>query len=85
MYQEGAVTEFCNWSIAQGLLEEQIKHPLTIVYVPLKWSEIAFKIFESVLGSSQYYFKGCLPIPDNRLFTQFHSPQTNEMKDETLR
>ena len=71
--------------IAQGLLEEQIQYPLTIIYVPLKWCGFAYQIFESVLGSSQYYPKGSLPIPDNRLFAQFHSPQTKEMKDEILR
>ena len=26
-----------------------------------------------------------MPVPENRLFAQFHSPQTNEMKDEILR
>lgn len=71
--------------IAQGLLEELIKYPLTIIYVPLKWCGFAYKIFESILGSRQYYPKGSLPTPENRLFAQFHSPQTKEMKDEILR
>ena len=71
--------------IAQGLLEELIKYPLTIIYVPLKWCGFAYKIFKSILGSRQYYPKGSLPTPENRLFAQFHSPQTKEMKDEILR
>ncbi len=71
--------------MAQGLLKEQICYPLTIIYIPLKWCGFAYKIFESVLGSSQYYPKGSAPIPENRLFAQFHSPQTKEMKDEVLK
>ena len=31
--------------IAQGLLEEQIDYPLTIIYIPLKWCGFAYKIF----------------------------------------
>ena len=71
--------------VAQGLLEELIKYPLTIIYVPLKWCGFAYKIFESILGSRQYYPQGSLPTPENRLFAQFHSLQTKEMKDEILR
>ena len=70
--------------IAQGLLEEQIDYPLTIIYIPLKWCGFVYKIFESVLGSRQYYPFESIPIPENRLFAQFHSPQTKEMKNEIL-
>ena len=44
-----------------------------------------YKIFESVLGQNQYHPKGSTPIPENRLFAQFHSPQTKELKDEFLK
>jgi hypothetical protein len=71
--------------IAQGLLEQLKKYPLTIIYIPLKWCGFGYKIFESLLGSNQYYPQGSSPIPENRLFAQFHSPQTNEMKDQILR
>lgn len=71
--------------MAQGLLKEQKSYPLTIIYIPLKWCGFAYKIFESVLGSHQYYPMGCLQIPENRLFAQFHSPQTKEMKEVVLK
>ena len=70
--------------IAQGLLEEQIDYPLTIIYIPLKWCGFAYKIFESVLGGRQCYPFGSMQVPENRLFAQFHSPQTRQMKNEIL-
>ncbi len=61
-------------------------YPLTIIYnIPLKWCGFAYKIFESILGSRQYYPCGSMRIPENRLFTQFHLPQTKEMKNEILK
>ena len=71
--------------MAQGLLQERKCYPLTIIYIPLKWCGYAYKIFESVLGENQYHPKGSMPIPENRLFAQFHSPQTKEMKDQILK
>ncbi|XP_028395621.1 ATP-dependent DNA helicase Q-like 3 [Dendronephthya gigantea] len=71
--------------IAQDLLKAQKNYPLTIIYIPLKWCGFAYKLFESVLGSSQYFPKGSAPVPENRLFALFHSPQTQEMKDEVLK
>ena len=71
--------------MAQGLLQQTKCYPLTIIYLPLKWCGYAYKIFESVLGQNQYYPEGSMPIPENRLFAQFHSPQTKEMKDQTLK
>ena len=71
--------------IAQNLLKEQKNYPLTIIYIPLKWCGFAYKLFESILGSSQYFPTGSTPVPKNRLFAQFHSPQTQQMKDEILR
>ena len=71
--------------MAQDLLLENICYPLTIIYIPLKWCGYAYKIFESVLGINQYYPKGSMLTPENRLFAQFHSPQTTEMKDVILK
>ena len=71
--------------IAQDLLKEQTNYPLTIIYIPLKWCGFAYKIFESVLGSSQYFPAGSMPVPENRLFAQFHSPETQKMKDKILK
>ena len=71
--------------MADRLLEEHINYPLTIVYLPLKWCGFAYKLFESVLGHSRYFPEGSPPIPHNRLFGQFHSRQTDDMKDEILK
>ena len=70
--------------IAMALLEKKTAYPLTVVYVPLRWCGFAYKLFESVLGSSQYYPPGCSEIPENRLFAQFHASQTKKMKDQIL-
>ena len=67
-----------------NLLDYKIQHPLTIIYIPLKWCGFAYKLFESVLGSLQYYPPGSLQIPENRLFAQFHASQTTQMKDQIL-
>ena len=64
--------------IAQDLLKQQTNYPLTIIYITLKWCGFAYKIFESVLGSSQYFLAGSMPVPGNRLFAQFHLPQTHK-------
>ena len=71
--------------LAQGLLEKRKCYPLTIIYISLKWCGYAYKMFESVLGQNQYYPKGSMPIPENQLFAQFHSPQTKEMKNQILK
>lgn len=71
--------------VAKDLLREQTNYPLTVIYIPLKWCGFAYKIFESILGSNQYFPTGAMPIPENRLFAQFHSPQTQQMKDEVLK
>ncbi len=60
-------------------------YPLTIIYIPLKWRGFAYKFFESIPGSRQYYPFGSVRISENRLFTQFHLPQTKEMKNEILK
>ena len=71
--------------IAKDLLKKKNEYPLTIVYVPLRLCGFAYKLFEYVLGVEQYFLIGCLPIPSNRLFAQFHAPQTNQMKEEILK
>jgi ATP-dependent DNA helicase RecQ len=71
--------------IAEGLLKEKTSYQLTIVYVPLRLCGYAYKLFEYVLGAQQYFPPGSAAIPANRLFAQFHAPQTAEMKDEILK
>ena len=70
--------------IAKGLLEAKIKYPLTIIYISLKLCGFAYKLFEHVLGNEQYFPVGSSQVPSNRLFAQFHAPQTKQMKDEIL-
>lgn len=70
--------------IALKLLNDKIQYPLTVIYVPLKWCGFAYKLFESVLGSFQYYPQDSSEIPENRLFAQFHASQTKQMKEQIL-
>ena len=68
-----------------ALLMQKIKYPLTIVYIPLKLCGLAYKLFEHVLGDEQDFPPGCPSTPSNRMFAQFHAPQTVEMKEEILK
>ena len=52
--------------------------------MPLKWCGFVYRLFESILGTNQYYPPGCLPLRKHRLFAQFHAPQTKIMKEEIL-
>jgi superfamily II DNA helicase RecQ len=70
--------------VALNLLKDTIQYPLTVIYVPLKWCGFAYKLFESVLGSFQYFPKNSSEIPENRLFAQFHASQTKAMKEQIL-
>ena len=70
--------------LAECLLKEKNAYPLTIIYVPLRLCGFAYKLFEFVLGTKQYFPPGSAAIPKNRLFAQFHAPQTAEMKQEIL-
>ena len=70
--------------VAEGLLKEKNKYPLTVIYISLKWCGFAYKLFEYVLGIKQYYPEGSLQIPENRLFAQFHASQTKQMKEQIL-
>ena len=71
--------------IAAMLKESTVQYPLTILYLPLRWCGFAFKYFERQLGSQQYHPSNAEALPENRLFAQFHSPQTNAMKDQILK
>ena len=64
--------------MAKSLLHDQINYPSTIVYIPLKWCGFAYRIFESILASKQYFPVGSMAIPENHLFAQFHLPQTKK-------
>ena len=70
--------------IASDLLKKKLDYPLTILYLPLKWCGFAFKYLDKHLGKEQYYPTDAESIPENRLFAQFHSPQTNAMKNQIL-
>ena len=71
--------------IAKELLTSKLDLPLTIVYLPLRWCGFAYRLFESILSHKQYYPEGGPAVPENRMFAQFHAPQTEQMKVEILR
>ncbi len=66
--------------VANNLLNQRVQH-ITIIYLRLKWCGFAYRLFERVLVPAQYYPEGSEPIPKNRIFAQFHAPQTAAMKD----
>ncbi len=69
--------------IAHDVLQLKLAYPLTILYMPLRWCGFIYRLFESVLSVDQYYPPGSLALPKNRLFAQFHAPQTAKMKEES--
>jgi superfamily II DNA helicase RecQ len=70
--------------IANGLKNELIKYPLTLIYLPLKWCGYAYKLFSDVMGEKSYFPSGDKK-PENCLYAQFHAPQTQLMKDEIMK
>eukprot|EP00794_Sanderia_malayensis_P016283 gene16284-17921_t len=68
--------------LANSLKSLKISHPLTVVYLPLKWCGYAFRLFEHILGAEQYLHDK--ELPEDRLFAQFHSPQDFMMKSLIL-
>ena len=70
--------------IAAKLKEKKVDYPLTIFYLPLKWCGFAFKFLQKQLGRDQYYPTTSEALPENRLFAQYHAPQTQAMKDLVL-
>ncbi|XP_028404072.1 ATP-dependent DNA helicase Q-like 1 [Dendronephthya gigantea] len=71
--------------MAKDLLRMKIEYPLTVIYISLKFCGLTYKLFEHVLVSEQYFPVGSPPILSNRMFAQFHAPQTSQMKDEILK
>ena len=71
--------------IANSLLEQGTKYPLTLIYLPLPWCGKAYKLFENTLKEKQYDPEEGPFIPENRLFGQFHAPQTTKMKETILK
>ena len=71
--------------VAQGLLDDKVDYPLTVIYVSLKLCGFAYRLFEYILGIEQYFPVDSAYIPSNRLFAQFHGPQTKQMKEEILK
>ena len=71
--------------IAEALLEQGTNLPLTVVYLPLLWCGKAYKLFEEILKERQYDPEEGPFIPENRLFAQFHAPQTDQMKESILK
>lgn len=41
-------------------------------------------MLEQQLGDDQYFPPGCKHVPTNRLFAQFHSRQSKQMKEEII-
>ena len=63
----------------------KLNYPLTILYLPLKWCGFASKFFDKYLGKEQYYPLEAESLPENRLFAQYHAPETTAMKDQILK
>ena len=70
--------------IAERLMDLKVEYPLTIIYLPLRWCGFAYKLFEGILGKAQYHPPGSDPIPEHRMFAQYHAPQTPAMKEMIL-
>ena len=57
-------------------------YPQTIIYTKLKYCGYGYRLLERILGDNQYVNK--TKNPADRLFAQFHSPQTSNMKADIL-
>lgn len=62
--------------IAEELLTANVKTPVTIIYSSLQLCGVGYSFLDRQLGDKQYFPGGAVNIPENRLFAQFHSPQT---------
>lgn len=69
--------------MVHNLKEQKVLFPTTVMYLPLRWCRYTYKYFESQLGNDQYFPLGGDAKPENRLFAQYHAPQT--MKEEILK
>ena len=54
------------------------------MYLPLRWCDYASRLFQEILGKHQYYPTTAEAVPENRLFGQFHAPQSKEIKHGIL-
>ena len=70
--------------IAEELITTTVRMPLTISYSSLELCGVGFAFLERVLGDKQFYPMDAPKVPQNRLFAQFHSPQTDKMKSEII-
>ena len=71
--------------MAHDLKEQKVLYPTTVMYLPLRWCGYAYKYFESRLGNDQYFPSSGDAKPENRLFAQYHAPQTTAMKEQILK
>ena len=88
VFRKGDDTEFFEKllePIACDLKEKKVNYPTTIMYLPLHWCGFAFKYFEKQLGDEQYHPSSAEAKPENRLFAQYHAPQTAAMKEQILK
>ena len=53
MFREGHDVD-----VIQFILLEKMDYPLTIVYIPLRLCGFAYKLFEHILGTEQYFPPG---------------------------
>ena len=70
--------------ITEELITKTVHMPVTIIYSSLELCGVGFAFLDRKLGDKQYYPPGALKHPQNRLFAQFHSPQTDKMKSELI-
>ena len=68
--------------IAEELSEKRETYPITIIYMRLKYCGFAYALFNRILEDDQ--FVGNSRDPSSRLFSQFHAPQTAQMKVSIL-
>ena len=69
------------WQMAIDLREEREKFPLTIIYTTTDVIAFSWDIFENVLGFDQY---DGVPIPETRLFQQYHSKTCPELQKHII-
>ena len=84
--KEGNVAQFEKIlsPIAEELVMTNVKMPITIIYSSLELCGAGYTFLDRKLGDLQFYPTWAPKIPQNRLFAQFHSPQTEKMKGEIL-
>lgn len=70
--------------LGSELKELKNKFPLTIIYTSLHLCGFGYTLLEQQLGDCQYFPPGCEHVPSNRLFAQFHSRQSKNMKEEII-